>query len=237
MADLRELLHDASPPAADEADLDDLRSRITRRRRTRRALAATVIVAAVPLLGVALAQLRPTFELFDPPPRRIEFSDTQPEPSEPADRQAWEVLELRPVSERHVVLERRYKDGTVWMLAVRLFEDRAGEPVVCIELRTVGCVSVPGRDGEPWSVDTNSSQNLNEVPRQCAYGILAPRVDRVRLDFSDGTSLELEPVPTSLEIRARVYGHCWQGTVYASDISALDAQGNVLGHVERSGPG
>jgi hypothetical protein len=132
MADLHELLHNASPPASDEADLDDLRSRIWRRRRTGRALAATVIAIAVPLLGVALAQLRPTFELFDTPQRRIEFSDTRPEPSEPADGLGYSGL--RPVSERDVVLEGRYRDGMRWMLAVRRFEDRAGEPVVCLEL-------------------------------------------------------------------------------------------------------
>lgn len=124
-----------------------------------------------------------------------------------------------------------------WMLAVSLVEDRTGEPVVCVELSGEGCGPVPEDDGDPWSVYTTYSPDSDEVPRQCTFGILAPSVDRVRLDFSDGTSLELEPVPTSLDIRARVYGHCWQGTVYASRISALDAQDNVLDHVENSRPG
>ena len=234
MADLRELLHDASPPAADEADLDDLRSRIRRRRRSRRAVAAADIVVAVPFLGVALAQLRPKFELFDTPQQRIEFFDTRPEPSEPADGQAWDSG-LRPVSERDVVLEGRYRDGMRWMLAVRRFEDRAGEPVVCLELGGATCGPVPG-DGEPGGF-LAGWQGSEGAPRQCIFGIVPPRVERVRLDFSDGTSLGLEPVPTSLGIRARVYGHCWQGTMHASGISMLDAQDNVLDHVENSRPG
>jgi hypothetical protein len=89
MAELGELLHAASPPAFDEADLDDLRRRVAHRRRTRRSVIVTVVVVVLPLLGVALDRLRPA---VDPPdePRRIEFLDRSPERSERADhRKCW----------------------------------------------------------------------------------------------------------------------------------------------------
>ena len=85
MAELRELLHAASPPANAQTDLDDLRRRITLRRRSRRAVIVAVVVVALPLLGVAFDYLLPA---LDPPdePRRIEFLDRPGERSERAGR-------------------------------------------------------------------------------------------------------------------------------------------------------
>lgn len=83
MAELRELLHAASPPANAQTDLDDLQRRITLRRRSWRAVIVAVVVVALPLLGVAFDYLLP---LLDPPdePRRIEFLDRPGERSERA---------------------------------------------------------------------------------------------------------------------------------------------------------
>jgi hypothetical protein len=105
MAELGELLHAASPPAFDEADLDDLRRRVAHRRRTRRSVIVTVVVVVLPLLGVALDRLRPA---VDPPdePRRIEFLDRSPERSERADhRKNSERGERRAIAPSDVPTE------------------------------------------------------------------------------------------------------------------------------------
>jgi hypothetical protein len=85
MAELRKLLHAASPPANAQTDLDDLRRRITLRRRSRRAVIVAVVVVALPLLGVAFDYLAPVLDPSEEP-RRIEFLDGPAERSERAGR-------------------------------------------------------------------------------------------------------------------------------------------------------
>jgi hypothetical protein len=85
MAELRELLRAASPPASAQADLDDLQRRVTLRRRTRRGVIVAVVVVMLPLLGVAFDYLRPALVAPDEP-RRIEFLDRPGERGERRER-------------------------------------------------------------------------------------------------------------------------------------------------------
>ena len=137
----------------------------------------------------------PTSPVVPEGTRRIEFFDARPGPSEDVDGDAADA-EPRRISERDIVLEGEVS-GRPWMLAVWLAENQT----VCVELGGVSCGSLPEDSDLPWSAgSTTYPQGRGEVPSHCAYGVLAPQVDRVRLDLSDGTSVELEPASTSLEI-------------------------------------
>jgi hypothetical protein len=173
-------------------------------------LKADPATAAVPLVGLGLAWLRPSVEFFDAPGTREEAVD----------------VEAERARERDVVAEGVDGAGVPWTLAVR----RGERGLVCVELDGgVACGMIPATSDEHWSASFGGSALVEEQrPRRCTAGAVVTDAERVRLDFDDGTTVELTPVPTVLDIPARFYGHCWQAATYVSATTVLDADGNVL---------
>ncbi|MGF1618795.1 MAG: hypothetical protein ACFCU2_13480 [Acidimicrobiia bacterium] len=135
----------------------------------------------------------------------------------------YEWAEPEPAGPEVSIAEGTYQGSTrAWRMSA--FQTTEGN--LCIRLEGMGCIGdiPPGEHLGALLTDTGFDDG--EENRWCAYGTVRD-TDTVRLHLPDGTQTTA-PIFTAPEFDVDFYAYCSLGNQPANQVTALDADGNII---------
>lgn len=135
----------------------------------------------------------------------------------------YEWPEPEPVGPEVTIAEGTYQGSRIgW----RMSAFRSTDGSLCIQLEGMGCISdiPPGK--HLGALLTSSGFEAGEDNRWCTYGTVR-NADTVRLRLPDGTQTTA-PIFTTPNFAVDFYAYCSLGDQPANQVTALDADGNII---------